>query len=350
MDEQSYLTNWVLRTKEAAERAVDDPGGAFARAARSLNGALRRGERAEILAAFDSAVRLSVSNKCWHDGLIAARRVFDVITQWDDFDVAPYALTVARFAHNYAIELEQARLYEAAEEFYNEALNLFEAHGDAFGEMVTLHQLGRARQARGDYDGAAQAYRASLNIARERRDLHRVGSNLFQMGHIAQLKHEIDESENLYCQVLALDDDIPSAPLMVGAAHQLGLIAQTRGEYDEAKQWFEQALERAERAGYAMGKADALHQLGMITQTEGNIAQAEVLYRQSLAITAHLKNSAESAPTLYQLAQCAFARKDFEAAADLCRQSLGLLQVQGDAEGIGRVKRLLNSILNDSTS
>ncbi len=345
MDEQFSQANWVLGMRAAPERAVDDRERALERVARCLNEAVDGGDRSEILAQFDLGIKVWNKGKHWHAGFVAARHAFDAIARWDDFDAAPYALTVARFAHNYANELAQARLFEAAEEFYNEALDLFESHGDSLGEMVTLHQLGRARQARGNYPEAECAYRDSLKIARERGDLYRVGLNLFQLGQVAHLKCELDESKNLYLQVFALDEDIPSAPLMTGACHQLGLIAQARGEYSEARRWFEEATHRAERASYLAGEADALHQLGMIAQAEGEIAKAEKMYHASLELASKLNNPTASVPTLYQLALCACARKDFAEAEKFCNECMALVQAQGDLDAIKRVKQLLLSVL-----
>lgn len=334
IDDQDSITKWSLEA-QATESA---------RATRRLLNALIRDDRAEILTQFERAVRLWVSNRNWYDGLAAAREVFAAISRWEDLDSVPYALTVAKFAHNYAIELEQAGLLGTAEELYEEALRLFDTDADSFGRMVTLHQLGRVRQASGNHVEAERAYGESLDIARERGDLYRVGINVFQLAQLAQLRGLIDESETLYLEVLAFDDDIPSAPLMVGARHQLGLISQAREQYPKAKQWFEQALERSEREDYVVGKADALHQLGMIAQAEGDLAHAEEMYQASLVLSSRW-NDSNSVPTLYQLALCAYARKDFVNAVSYCQRSLSIVQAMGNMREIARVRQLLNLIV-----
>jgi tetratricopeptide (TPR) repeat protein len=254
----------------------------------NLEEVIERGDRAEILEQFALVVARSNIDLNWYAGLVAARRVFDAIAQWDGFDVAPYALTVARFAHNYANALQHARLFDVAEEFYSEALNLFQTHGDSVGEMMTFHQLGRARQAHGKYFEAECAYGESLN-----------------------------------------------------------LIAQARRQYAEARRWFAEAMHRAEQAGYAAGRADALHQLGMIAQAEGDIGQAERMYHASLDIASKLNNPSTSVPTLYQLTLCASARKDFAMAEKFCKEYLALAQVQGDLNGITRVRDLLKCISDE---
>jgi tetratricopeptide (TPR) repeat protein len=341
MQKETAASKWAQGVGEVAQRAAQARAEELTRVARRLQEALIEEDRAEILAQFDRAVVLFAKEQRWHDGLTVAREVYDAVTCWAGFDPAPYAVIVAQFAHNYAIELQQARLFAAAEEFYAEALRLFQTYGDSLRVRVTAHQLGRAQQAQGKYAKAEQSYRASLEIARAQSDQAYIARNLFQLGQVAHLTGQPESSACLYREVLALADSTSSAPLWTAAAHQLGLLAQTRGEYAEAKDWFERALEHARGSGDARGMADALHQLGMVAHEQGDCARAAELYRASLA---NADETTDTAPTLYQLAQAAHACGDGASAEAYGRESLSLFQAQGDLDGIRRVQNLLRRL------
>lgn len=326
---------------QAGARAAEEREEELAHVQRALDEALIEDNRVETLAQFDCTVRLIAKERRWHTGLRIARKVHSAVACWREFDPAPYALTVAQFAHNYAIELQEARLFDAAEELFSEALALFETHGDATRQMVTAHQLGRVRQARGQLVQAERAYVVSLALAREHSELRLIALNLFQLGQIAQLNDESERSEMLYHEVLALARSKDSVQLMNAAVHQLGILAQARGDCAEARCRYEKALEHARGAGDARAMADALHQLGMIAHEQGEYDRAVALYHASLEHAARVDDPAVAAPTLYQLAQLALSRGHQTDATNYGQQALALLQAQGDLSAIQRVKSWL---------
>jgi tetratricopeptide (TPR) repeat protein len=335
-------SKWAQALGQVAQEAAQAREEELTRVTRALHEALIEEDRAEILTQFDRVVVLFGKEQRWHDGLTTARELYETVARWEGFDSGPYAMTVAQFAHNYAIELQQARLFEAAEEFYSEALGLFQRYRDSKRKMITGHELGRAQQAQAKYMEAEHSYRASLEIARTRSDDTYIARNLFQLGQLAQLTGQIESSAAMYREVLALADSTCSTLLLTAAEHQLGILAQTLGESAKAQGWFECALEHAHKGDDARGVADALHQVGMIAHERGDYARAAELYRASLA---NADKTTDTAPTLYQLARAVQACGDLPGAEAYARQSLSLLQAQGNLAGIQRALDLLQHLV-----
>lgn len=341
---QNAETGWALGMGQAARRAAQERGDEIQRLSRALSEALIELDRAEILELFDRAVVLFAEEKDWHGGLGAAREVYSAVLRWEDFDSAPYARTVAEFAHNYGNQLWDARLFEAAEELFSEALGLFELCGDWGRQMVTAHQVGRVRQGQGTFSDAEDAYRLSLELAHRLSDSTYIAKNLLQLGQLAQLETRPEKAAGLFREVLSLAEQIPSNQLLAGAAHQIGILAQMSGRHAEANRWFEDARARAQESGDQRGVANALHQLGMVAQEQGDYARAQEFYQASLAQSLYSTHPVEAAPTLYQMAQAALACGDFAAAEKFGRKSLDLVRVYGDFAAINRVQDLLRRL------
>lgn len=344
MRKQTAKTGRALGLGQASRLAVLERGDEMQRISRALSEALIEIDRNEILEQFDRAVVLYAKEKDWHGGLGIAREVYRAVLRWEGFDSAPYARTVAEFAHNYAVQLQEAGLFEAAEESFSEALGLFEKYGDWRHQMVTVYQLGRVRQDQGKSAAAEHAYSVSLEMAYRKSDSTYIGKSLFQLGQLAQLEGQARKAAGLYREVLEVAARIPSHQLSIGAAHQLGILAQMGRRHAEANRWFEIARARALESGDGRAAADALHQLGMVAHEQGDYSRAQEFYQASLAQAFHSERTDEAAPTLYQMAQAALAHGDFAAAANYGQQSLDLVQAQGNFAAISRVQGLMRRL------
>lgn len=344
METEATAKTWAAGLAQAGSLAARDRADETDRVTRALDRALMQEDRQQVLAQFDRAVVLLSAGRRWHDGLAIARQVYDAVAGWADLDPAPYASTVAQFAHNYAIELQGARLFEAAEEFYGQALHFFRASGDLERQMVTSHQLGRLHQDRGNYAQAEQSYRESLEIARRLSDHTRIAKNIFQLGQLAQIAGEDAKARSLYADVLSIADQIADDRLFAAVEHQLAILAQTAREYSEARRLFESALQRADEGGDSGTMIDARHHLGILAHAQGDLVRAEEMYHAALALTRRSGRPAEAGPTLYQLAQVALARADFAGAIEYARQSLEVFQSRGDLGAIRRLQELLRHL------
>lgn len=341
MEAEATAKTWAVGLAEAGSLAARDRADETDRVTRALDEALMQDDRYQVLVQFDRAVVLLSAGRRWHDGLAVARQVYDAVAGWADLDPTPYASTVAQFAHNYAIELQEARLFEAAEEFYGQAVRYFQVSGDAERQMVTSHQLGRLYQDRGNYARAEDSYYASLEIARRLPDRTRIAKNAFQLGQLAQIVGENEKARAFYVEGLSIAEQIADDGLLAAVHHQLAIMAQTAGDYSEAQRLFELALRRSEECGDSGPTADALHQLGMLAHEQGDLCRAEEMYQAALAVASRSSRPDEAGPTLYQLAQVALARADYAGAIEYARQSLELFQARGDLGAIRRLQGLL---------
>ena len=336
--------SWLTDLDQAARLASGEHGNETTSVLGAVEQALVEDDRPEILARSDRAIELLARDKRWRIGMQLAHHLYAVVQTWSEFDASAYAKTLAQFTFNYALEFKQAHVLGPAEDLLRQALHLFEEGAEPRGAVACEHQLGCVLQERGELWRAQQAYFSSLQRARRLNDARLVCRNLFQLGQLAQLKGDLAASVDWYSQTLALAEEMSDERVATARCHQLGMIEQMRGHYLAATDRFHDAFARAEKMNDARGAAIALHQLGMLAQAQGELSRADELYRASLTFAAQLPDPAEQAPTLYQLAQCAWIRGEFATARDYGYRSLGLVQAQGNLEGIDRVRRLLSSI------
>ncbi len=111
-----------------------------------------------------------------------------------------------------------------------------------------------------------------------------VAVSLHNLGRIAEEKGQLDEAGRWYQQSLAMEKSTDNEHGPAITVHQLGVIAQKRGLSAEAEGWYRQSLGIRDRIGDERGQATTLHQLGTIAQERHQFEEAERCYLQSLAI------------------------------------------------------------------
>jgi tetratricopeptide (TPR) repeat protein len=87
-------------------------------------------------------------------------------------------------------------------------LEISERLGDLAGKAVTLHQLGRLAQDRGDYEEAERLYRESLEIKERLGNLAGKAATLYQLGVLRWGQGRKAEAEELLRQALDIFERI----------------------------------------------------------------------------------------------------------------------------------------------
>ena len=227
--------------------------------------------------------------------------------------------------------------YDAAEQYYQDSLTIFEETGQQTGVAANYGQLGHLAFLRGDYGIAEQRHRAALTIFDEIGDRKNIATAYHALGVIAEYRLDIDTAERYYQDSLAIKEEIGDRPGLAETYHQLGNLAHRRGDYDSAEQRYSAALTILEEAGDRKRTATVYHSLGMAAQARGDYDTAERYYQDSVAIKEEIGDRPSAALTYGQLGNLALNRSDYDSAEQRYSAALTIFEEIGDQLSKARV-------------
>ncbi len=195
---------------------------------------------------------------------------------------------------------------------------------------ITYHQLGIVVQDRGDLESAQDWYQQALGIFDSLDHRPSMARSYQQLGRVALNRGDLESAQDWYQQSLEILDSLGDRPGMAISYHQLGRVTQDRGDLESAQNWYQQSLEIKESLGDRPGMAHSYHQLGMVAQDRGDLESAQNWYQQSLEIEESLGNRPGMASSYHQLGMVAQHRGDLESAQDWYQQSLEIYESLGD--------------------
>jgi predicted TPR repeat methyltransferase len=203
--------------------------------------------------------------------------------------VAPAELGIEE-ALRLAINMQQHRQFEGAEQIYRRVLEAAPEHPDALNLLgMVLHQRGRSDEgialieratalvpsfagfqnnlgnihaSRGNVPAATQAYERAIALAPEMADLHN------NLGVLYRADKRPDDAQAAYLRAVELD------PKHLNAHNNLGLLHASVGDLPGAIRYYCKALE------LMPGNADGRKLLGMAYYSTGNIKEATEVFRQ----------------------------------------------------------------------
>jgi predicted TPR repeat methyltransferase len=189
-----------------------------------------------------------------------------------------------------AINMQQHRQLEGAEQIYRRVLELVPDHPDALNLLgMVRHQrghsdegialiaraaeqvpgfagfhnnLGNIHASRGDVPAATKAYEHATVLAPEMADLHN------NLGALYRANKQPDDAQREYLRAIELN------PGHLNAHNNLGLLHASVGDLPGAIRYYCKALE------LMPGNADGRKLLGMAYYTMGNIKEATEVFRQ----------------------------------------------------------------------
>ena len=187
-----------------------------------------------------------------------------------------------------------------------ESLGTPEARRDL---SVSLNNVGRVAEVRGEWDAAEAAYRESLGLARgleeslgtpeSRRDL---SVSLNNVGRVTEVRGEWDAAEAAYRESLELARGLveslgtpESRRDLSVSLNNVGRVTEVRGEWDAAEAAYQESLELARGLVESLGTPEtrrdlsiSLDNVGQVAEVRGEWDAAEEAYRESLEIRREL--------------------------------------------------------------
>jgi len=145
---------------------------------------------------------------------------------------------------------EEAREYEQARAYYQQALDIKIEFGDRYNQASTYHQLGRVAQELREYEQARAYYQQALDIKIKFGDRYAQAGTYHNLGIVAQELREYEQAKLYYHQALDIyiefSDRYSQAStypwiivgawhchaLLISCAHRITCLANEKG-YDD---------------------------------------------------------------------------------------------------------------------
>ncbi|MGH3965617.1 MAG: tetratricopeptide repeat protein [Pseudonocardiaceae bacterium] len=174
--------------------------------------------------------------------------------------------------------------YEAAEDLYGPAFQLFHDVGDRPGAAESLTELGHIARLDERYDVAVARFEQARNLYRDLDDQRGEADCLIGLGEVALLHGEIAESRDHYTVALGYCQEAADRGGEADCWWGLGEVARTEGLVATASEHCQRALRLNRDLGHRLGEADTLRGLGEIARMDGQLAHSRELLEQAVLL------------------------------------------------------------------
>jgi tetratricopeptide (TPR) repeat protein len=253
-----------------------------------------RREGAALMSAIRMACSLGLDELCW-DLAVTTATLFESGHYSDDWrESHESALALVRSARNERGEaallsslgfLELGTRLSWAQEYFGQALKIFEAIDDDGGRALALAGLAFADRMDGNYDRALQTYRIAVADFRTAGDLAGEAYTLKAMGRIHADWQDFGTAEELLNSSLAICKKLGSVRLTAQAQYELGEMHLRQGRLTDAIEALEPVQQWTMETGDVIGQAYALCALGNARRLIGDLNGARVALVTALELT-----------------------------------------------------------------
>jgi len=215
---------------------------------------------------------------------------------------------------------------------------------DRRSEAQSLHSLGNVYLSQGDYAAAEEHYQEALNIRRA--EGHRQGEadSLSVLGVIHDELGDYSAARDYYEQALTIYHATGDRRGQTMALSNLGVVYCDMGDYEAARENHQQALELRRTIGDRWGEAVSLVNLGLVYQGLGDHEAAREHCRQALAIQREIGDRRGQGYSLTYLGRALESLEAYDAAAEAYDAAMQLRRELGqhslaidDLAGLARV-------------
>ncbi len=109
--------------------------------------------------------------------------------------------------HQLGMVAEEQRQWAQAEQYYQQALQIFIEYQDRYRQASTYHQLGRVAEAQRQWAQAEQYYQQALQIKIEYQDRYSQASTYHQLGRVAQEQQQWKQAQDYLLKDLEISTE-----------------------------------------------------------------------------------------------------------------------------------------------
>jgi tetratricopeptide (TPR) repeat protein len=178
---------------------------------------------AEFVGVIDDIAKRQLALKEYIAAEISYQKALALHLQITIFDEATSKKLSAGIYHQLGMVAQEQRQWKEAEQYYQQALQIYIEYNDRYAQASTYHQLGRVAQEQRQWEQAEQYYQQALQIYIEYNDRYEQGKTYHQFGMVAQKQGQWEQARDYYLRSLeiVITFDVPYRQRMV-----LGNIAR----------------------------------------------------------------------------------------------------------------------------
>lgn len=225
---------------------------------------------------------------------------------------------------------KQRNDYDDSREYFDRALDHYEAIADRHGVAKTTNNIGMLEYRQSAYDEARTYYEQARSEFEAVGDRHGIAQVNLDLGNTAWRQADHDSAREYYRTALEGLRAVGDRHGVAKARLNLGNVARDTGAYGEAREWFEQALEGYRDVGDRHSVAHAHLNLGSVLQSEGDYVEAGEYHRQALEGYRAVGDDHRAALSLLNLGYVARHRGAYETACEHLAAGLEGCQAVGD--------------------
>lgn len=215
---------------------------------------------------------------------------------------------------------------EAAIEFLQEALNIYQKIKHLQGEAEALENLGLVYYDIKNYVKVIEYYQQYLVLARELEDDQGEQTALDSLGNAYYCLEDNIKAIESHKQSLTIVQKLQDVQEEGRTLNKLGLAYAAMGSYDEAIEYYQQSLAIARKIADREGEGWVLDDLGEAYDGLNNYGKAIEHYQQSLTITRELQDHQDEGWVLEHLGDACSSLGDYAKAIESYQQWLALAQ------------------------
>ncbi|MBE9119159.1 tetratricopeptide repeat protein [Lusitaniella coriacea LEGE 07157] len=226
--------------------------------------------------------------------------------------------------------------YEEAIDFHQQSLSIAREIGDRTGEGDSLNSLGDAYRSLEQHEKAIEFYQQSLIFNREVSDLAGESDILDHLGNSYYLLGQYQKAIEFHQQSLNIAEEIGDRARETKSLGNLGNAYHFLGQYEKAIGFYQQSLAIAWEIGDRRGVSSSFNNLGLVYQSLGQYEKAIAFHQRSLNISKEIEDRVVESSSLNSLGLVYESLGQYEQAIDLYQQSLSISKNMGNRIGQGQ--------------
>jgi tetratricopeptide (TPR) repeat protein len=186
--------------------------------------------------------------------------------------------------------------YEAAQQSYVQALEIYRKFKNRNGEAGALMGLGITYQSLSQYDKAIGYYQQALPIYQQVKDRNSEANALNNLGVAYRSLSQYDKAIGYYQQALPIHQQFKNRTGEADTLTNLGNAHRSLSQYDKAIGYHQQALPIFQQVKDRNGEADTLVNLGNAYRSLSQYEQAIAFYKQSVNVSESIRHGIRQLP------------------------------------------------------
>ena len=223
-------------------------------------------------------------------------------------------------------------LFDMAELQLKRAEQVARSGNNTAGLTMTLLNVGRLAERRGDFTSAQASYLEGLLLARQVDYAEHICDYLTFLGGIATRRGESRQAEDYSREALALSEQIDYHKHAITLLGNLGGSAFYHGNYAGAEDYWQKGLALARQEHHRERISALLENLGAIAVIRGNYEQGEAYYHEGIALAREIGQRERISSIYINLSEIALRQKNYARVLEYTQEGLAMARPIGNIE------------------